>query len=66
MVRILLQGCACVGVTAVCVRLCRGVCVCVCVHRWCIYCCGGVRVCLHEGASECAMTGLHGGVCAPA
>ena len=30
MVRILLQGCACVGVTAVCVRLCKGVCVCVC------------------------------------
>ena len=28
-VRILLQGCACVGVTAVCVRACRGVCVCV-------------------------------------
>ena len=29
MVHILLQGSACVGVIAVCVRVCRGVCVCV-------------------------------------
>ena len=30
MVHILLQRCVCVGVTAVCVRVCRGVCVCMC------------------------------------
>ena len=58
MMCILLQGCVCVGVIAVCERVCRGVCVCVCVHKWCVYCCEGVCVCLHEGASECAVTGL--------
>ena len=57
MVRILMQWCACVGVTAVC----KGVqgSVRVCAHMWCVYCCEGVHVCLHEGASECAMIGLY-------
>ena len=42
MMCILLQGCVCVGVIAVCERVCRGVCVCVCAQV--------VRILLRRGA----------------
>ena len=52
MVRILLQGCACVGVTAVCVRLCKEVCVCVCTGGAYIAAEGCVCACMRVRLSE--------------
>ena len=50
MVLILLQWCACVGVIAMCVRVCRGVCVCVCT--------GGAYIAAEECVCACMRVGL--------
>ena len=51
MVRTLLQRCACVGVTTVCVRVRRGVCVSVCIGGAYIAAEGCVCACMKVGLS---------------